>query len=175
METEAARPSNPTPVSPEEFRDSLCRFPSGVTLVTVKQGETVHGLTVSAFASVSVEPPLVAVIIDSRHRAHALLEQPDAVFAVNILHEDQDHLSDRFAQAREEDRFAEGRWSTAVTGAPVLEDAGAWLDCRIHSRSRAGSHTIYIGEVQATRVQDPEARPLVYWNRAYRRLEGSGA
>ncbi len=158
-------------ITPEDFRDALSHFPSGVTIVTVKAGDLVHGLTVSAFASISPEPPLIAVIIDQGHRAYPVLEAPGAVFAVNILRQNQQDLSDRFAWVKDEDRFLCGDWTTAATGAPVLEDAAAWLDCTIHSRSPAGTHVIYLGEVQASRVPRPDEPPLVYWNRGYRRLE----
>lgn len=157
-------------ITPNEFRDALRHFPAGVTIVTVKVGEEIHGLTVSAFVSVSPTPPLIAVIIDHRHTGYEMLEQNEAVFAVNILKEDQAHLSNRFAW-KTEDRFAEGNWKTAVTGAPVLEDALAWLDCTIYSRHAAGTHTIYIGEVQASHVLEPEHKPLIYWNRDYREIK----
>ncbi len=157
-------------VSSESFREALRHFPSGVTIVTVVAGGEQHGLTVSAFASVSPEPPLVSVMIDHRHRAYELFEADDAVFAVNILHEDQLELSNRFAWVKNEDRFAEGDWKTAATGAPVLADALAWLDCTIFSRAAAGTHTIYVGQVEASRAPRAEGPPLVYWNRGYRRL-----
>jgi flavin reductase (DIM6/NTAB) family NADH-FMN oxidoreductase RutF len=158
-------------ISSEVFRDALRHFPSGVTIVTIKSGEQIHGLTVSAFASVSPTPPLIAVIIDHRHTAYALLEDEAAVFAVNILRQDQIHLSNRFAWVKDQDRFLEGDWRTAVTGAPVLADALAWLDCTIHDRYPVGTHTVYIGEVQASRVPRPGDPPLVYWNRGYRQLQ----
>lgn len=160
-----------TPIGADAFRDALRHFPAGVTLVTIRVGGVVHGLTVSAFASVSPDPPLVAVMIDHQHRAHALLQEPGAVFAVNVLGEEHAALSDRFAWTPEgTDRFAEGRWTSAATGAPVLEDAIAWLDCTLHSQHAAGTHTLYIGRVEASAVPRPGAPPLVYWNRDYRRL-----
>lgn len=162
------------PVTSEQYRDALRHFPAGVTIVTIRSAGEIHGLTVSACASVSPEPPLVAAIIDQRHNASPLLERPDAVFAVNILGEEQTELSNRFAWVKDEDRFLAGRWGTAVTGAPVLLDALAWLDCRIHSRQPAGTHTIYVGEVEATGVPKPDGPPLVYWNRGYRRLSRRG-
>lgn len=158
------------PITSDEYRDVLRHFPSGVTIVTAKAGDKTHGLTVSAFASISPHPPLIAVIIDKGHRAYSLLEQPEAVFAVNILRQDQRELSDRFAWVKDEDRFLVGDWTTATTGAPILEDATAWLDCTIHSRTPAGTHVIYVGEVQASRAASPDDPPLVYWNRGYRRL-----
>ena len=157
-------------ITSEEFRLALRHFPAGVTIVTIKTGEHKHGLTVSAFASVSADPPMIMVIIENRHKAYSMLQEPDAVFAVNILGEEQFELSNRFAWVKDEDRFAMGNWTKATTGAPVLEDALAWLDCRIHARYPAGSHTIYVGEVAASSVPVEEAPPLVYWNRGYRKL-----
>lgn len=158
------------PITTEDFRQTLRHFPAGVTIVTVKTGDEIHGLTVSAFASVSPDPPLIAVIIDHRHHAHDLLEQPGAVFAVNILREDQVELSNRFAWLKDADRFAEGNWQTAVTGAPVLADALAWMDCTIHGRYATDNNTTYFGVIQAAHVPEPDAPPLVYWNREYRKL-----
>jgi flavin reductase (DIM6/NTAB) family NADH-FMN oxidoreductase RutF len=157
-------------VSSSEFRNALRHFPAGVTIVTILADGEIHGLTVSAFASVSAEPPLVVTVIDHHHKAYELLERPDASFAVNILRATQADLSDRFAWLKEGDRFGAGRWETALTGAPVLTDALAWLDCRVHARHPAGSHTIYVGEVHAASVPHPDEAPLVYWNRTYRNL-----
>lgn len=158
------------PINQDAFRDVLRHFPAGVTLVTVQAGEQRHGLTVSAFVSVSPHPPLISVIIDHKGRAHELFEQSKAVFAVNILREGQEELSNHFAWSKE-DRFSVGEWTTAVTGAPILADALAWLDCSVYSRHTAGTHTIYIGEVQASGVNAPDTRPLVYWNRGYRTIQ----
>lgn len=162
------------PVSSQAFRDSLRHFPSGVTIVTIKSRETIHGLTVSAFASVSPKPPLIMIAIDQRHHAYNYLEQEGATFAVNILHLDQAELSNRFAWIKDEDRFAEGEWGTAATGAPILLDSLAWLDCTVFGRFPAGTHAIYLGEVQASNVPRPDGPPLIYWNRGYRHLELKG-
>jgi flavin reductase (DIM6/NTAB) family NADH-FMN oxidoreductase RutF len=159
------------PITSEEFRLALSHFAAGVTITTIRAGERIHGLTVSAFASVSAEPPLVAVIIDNRHRAKELFDTEGAVFAVNVLRHDQSALSNRFAWVKDENRFAEGTWGTAATGAPILADALGWLDCTIQSRFPAGTHTIYVGQVMASRVPEPGAAPLVYWNRGYRQLQ----
>ena len=116
------------PVNSEDYREALSRFPAGVTIVTVKAGEMVHGLTVSAFVSVSPDPPLIAVMIDHRHRAHRLLESPDAVFAVNVLGQQHVELSNRFAWVKDEDRFAEGNWSRGEIS-PITwqeETRGRW-------------------------------------------------
>lgn len=158
------------PISSQDFRDCLRHFPSGVTIVTIKSGDNVHGLTVSAFASVSPKPPLVMIVVDQRHSGHNLLLKPDASFAVNILARDQAELSNRFAWIKDEDRFAAGDWGTAATGAPILRDALAWLDCTIDDSLAAGSHTIFIGLVQASQTPRSGQPPLVYWNRGYRHL-----
>lgn len=163
------------PISSEAYRNALRSFPSGVTIVAIRAGEKVHGLTVSAFASISVEPPLIAIVIDHKHQAFPLLETAGAVFSVNVLGEDQVELSNRFAWTKDEDRFQEGDWQKAPTGAPILAAALAWLDCTVHGRLEAGSHTIYVGEVQAASlVADPLRLPLVYWNRGYRHLKEPG-
>jgi len=157
-------------LSSDDFRNCLRHFPTGVTIVTIKSGEQVHGLTVSAFASVSPNPPLIMVAIDHKHSAHELLEQDGATFAVNILAQEQSELSNRFAWTKDEDRFLVGDWGTAATGAPVLKNALAWLDCTVKTRVVAGTHTIYIGAVQAGEAPRPDGSPLIYWNRGYRHL-----
>jgi len=159
-------------IGSEDFRDALRLFPSGVTIVTMLDPETgsAHGLTVSAFTSVSPKPPLILIGIDHRATAYPILEQEGAVFAVNILAHDQSEQSNRFAWVKDEDRFAAGDWGTAVTGAPILKDALAWLDCTIFARHLSGTHTIYVGEVQASDVPRAEDLPLIYWNRGYRSL-----
>jgi flavin reductase (DIM6/NTAB) family NADH-FMN oxidoreductase RutF len=159
------------PVAPEDFRAALRHFPAGVTIVTLRVGDEVHGLTVSAFASVSPVPPLVVVAIDHKHYAHELLQREGAVFGVNILHQGQRELADRFAWVKDEDRFAVGNWTTAVTGAPILADAAAWLDCTIHTQMPAGTHTLFIGEVRASGVPGADRPPLIYWSRSYRALD----
>lgn len=157
-------------ITSDAYRDVLRHFPSGVTIVTIAADGERHGLTVSAFASITPEPPTIMVAIDKRHLAHAMLHRPGATFAVNILRREQSGLSDRFAWVHDEDRFLVGDWTTAVTGAPVLRDALAWLDCTIRDKLEAGTHTIFLGAVQASAVPAPDQPPLVYWNRAYHGL-----
>lgn len=152
----------------DDFKAAMRHFAAGVTIVTVKAGEEQHGLTVSAFVSVSGVPPLIAVVIDHKGVGHELLQREDAVFAVNMLKAGQEELSNRFAW--QEDRFAMGTWETAVTGAPVLKESLVWLDCTIHSRVSMENNTMYIGEIQASSINEPDGQPLVYWNRGYRNL-----
>lgn len=160
-------------ISSEKFREALRYFPAGVTIVTIKSPsqESPHGLTVSAFSSISPEPPLVMIAIDHRASGHEMLEEEGATFAVNILSQDMSELSNRFAWIKDEDRFSVGNWGTAVTGAPILQNALAWLDCTIYNRYEAGTHTIYIGLVQASDTPSAGECPLIYWNRGYRYLK----
>lgn len=141
-----------------------------MTLVTSRADGKSHGMTASAFVSISASPPLVAVVIDRKATINSLLSASDACFAVSVLAEDQEELANRFAFEKPEDRFLAGDWHEAATGAAVLADALAWLDCRVAARHEAGSHTIYVGSVEASEVPRGDAKPLLYWNRGYRHL-----
>jgi flavin reductase (DIM6/NTAB) family NADH-FMN oxidoreductase RutF len=159
-----------TRVSSAAYRDALRHLPGGVSIVTTKRGDVAHGMTVSALVSVSAKPPLVAVVIDQGCSINRLLEGDTACFAVSVLAQDQQDLADRFAFVKDEDRFLEGVWEPAHTGSPVLTNALTSLDCRVASRQPAGSHTIFVGAVEASRVIRPDDPPLLYWNRGYRGL-----
>ena len=157
-------------ISSDQFRNTLRMFPAGVTLVTTRTREGIrHGMTASSFTSVSADPPLISVVIDRQATMSNLLLHETNFFAVSILAHDQEEFSNRFASSQE-DRFAIGRWIEAETGAPILENALTWLDCRIHFRQQAGSHNIFVGQVLASDVVRPEDLPLLYWNRNYRNV-----
>ena len=158
------------PISSDQFKYVMRQWVSGVTVVTMQDGESQHGLTVSGFISISPEPPLVLISIGQELTSDTLL-QANGAFAVNFLRDDQTELSDRFAgRLGVIDRFEGLSFNTAATGAPILEDCLAWLDCRVVSTQVAGDHTLYIGEVVAAGVNSP-AKPLIYWNAAYRQVE----
>lgn len=157
-------------ISADDFRDALRHFPAGVTIVTAAHDARRFGLTVSAFTSVSATPPLIAVFIDGANSIHELLSQDRASFVVNVLGHDQRELANRFAFTPEAERFTEGAWQASPSGAPVLEDALCWLDCRVVSCQAAGTHTMVLGAVEVSRVVRPDAPPLLYWNRDYRAL-----
>jgi flavin reductase (DIM6/NTAB) family NADH-FMN oxidoreductase RutF len=154
-------------VSKEEFRSALGRFASGVTVVTARGagGEPV-GITVSAFASVSLEPPLVLVCIDKRASLHGHLIE-GIHFAVNILAEDQEMLSRRFA-SKDEDRFNGPAHRETAQGAPLIDGALATLECRVVHSYPGGDHTIIVGEVESTSIGD--GRPLAYYRGGYVQL-----
>jgi flavin reductase (DIM6/NTAB) family NADH-FMN oxidoreductase RutF len=160
------------PVSGDEFRAALARWASGVAVVTACAGDRIHGMTVSAFASVSLRPPLVLVCADKTSITLELLEA-GGVFAVNVLAVDQRGLSERFASKQDEHRRFEGvRWRRGASGAPLLEGSVAMLDCRVVAAHDAGDHVIYVGQVEAVEVHAGE--PLVYQAGLYRELIGDG-
>ncbi|HEX9426769.1 MAG TPA: flavin reductase family protein [Candidatus Polarisedimenticolia bacterium] len=157
------------PVTTEQFRGTLRHWASGVSIVTTRRDGGIQAITVSSFSSVSLDPPLILVCIDHKARSHATLAK-ERVFGVNILRDDQHELSD-LAAGRKGERGAwlEGVAHTrAATGAPILEDCLAWLDCALVAQHEAGDHTICIGRVEA--AGSSEGEPLLYHVSTYRRL-----
>ena len=158
------------PIPSDQFKYVMRQWASGVSVVTMQAAEKRHGLTVSGFLSISPEPPLVLISIGQELASDALLHVSGA-YAINFLRDDQALLSDRFAgRLGEVNRFEGVVTHTAATGAPILEDCAAWLDCRIVSSQVVGDHTLFIGEVVAAGVNGA-AKPLIYWNADYRKLE----
>jgi flavin reductase (DIM6/NTAB) family NADH-FMN oxidoreductase RutF len=156
------------PVSAEQFRSVLAHWASGVTVVTAADGERVHGMTVSAFTSVSLTPPLVLVCADKSSNTLELIEA-GGCFAANILASDQRDLSNRFASKKEEHRRFEGiPWERGTTGAPILAGVHAHIDCRVVARHDAGDHVIYVGSVESARLG--EGAPLLYYRGGYHDL-----
>lgn len=155
------------PVTKDEFRAALGRFASGVTVITtIGENNKPAGITVSAFASVSLEPPLVLACVDKRASLHDCLTEGQH-FAVNILAEDQEHLSRLFA-SRDQDRFGQATYRPGITGAPLLDGAVAALECRVVHAYPGGDHTIIVGEVESTSLADH--KPLAYHRGGYTRL-----
>lgn len=158
-------------ISPSSFRKALGAFATGVTIVTTRVGETIHGLTANAFSSVSLNPPQVLVCVDKKAQSHDLILAARC-FAINILRAEQQYLSERFAQNQlaGNERFANVAFSHASTGAPILAQVLSWLDCKLVAAHEGGDHTIFIGEVVAL-GHGEEAEPLLYYRGRYRRLE----
>jgi len=158
-------------VDPQTMRDTLRLWASGVSVVTsVFEGQRV-GMTVSAFTSVSLEPPLVLICLQ-KDTITAELTEKAGIFSVSILGDDQSFLSNRFAGrldlADGEDRFDGVTTAEAVSGAPILSEAIAWLDCRVHATYKGGTHWVIIGYVLAAGYQEGGVNPLVYFDRSYR-------
>ncbi len=155
------------PVGKQEFRTALGHFASAVTVVTARCADgRLAGITVTAFSSLSLEPPLVLIAIDRRAFLHAHLKI-GTVFAVNMLTEQQELLSRRFA-ASDPDQFRGIGYSAGIDGVPVLDDVLAIVQCRIVAEHAGGDHTLFVGEVESTRVT--EGKPLLYYRGGYSRL-----
>ena len=149
-----------------ELRDALGCFATGITIVTTvgPRGELI-GITANSFNSVSLDPPLI--LFSLNRRAHSLrVFLSTQTFAVNILREDQEALSKRFAQALE-DKWSGVEYETWDTGCPILADALAGFECKIRHTYHGGDHVIFVGEVLRLR-HDPNGRPLLFYRGRYR-------
>ncbi|KPV43692.1 flavin reductase family protein [Alicyclobacillus ferrooxydans] len=155
------------PVTEEQFRHALGRFASGVTIVTTAYKDQLNGLTVSAFCSVSLNPPYILICVDKGSSANPAIQGAKA-FAVNILTDAQSHLSNHFAR-RTDDKFSGVSYRLGQLGMPLLDDTLGYLECTIAQQVDAGDHYIYIGQVEHASV-DSSAVPLMYYNGSYRQL-----
>lgn len=154
-------------ITNEEFRRALSRFASGVTVVTLKDREkNPHGITVSAFSSVSLDPPLVLVCIDNDAGTHRVFHESKR-FVVNILSEDQSDHSNQFA-SKIADKFINIHHHEGLEGIPVLKNALVNLECRLVQDFVAGDHTVFIGEIERAHIN--EGNPLVYFQGGYRKI-----
>jgi flavin reductase (DIM6/NTAB) family NADH-FMN oxidoreductase RutF len=157
---------------PTLFRQVLGRFATGVTVVTVCQGDVKRGMTANAFTSVSLDPPLILVSVDKKADTHALMMEAEA-FCVNILAEHRREWSDWWAgkAPKDQDQFADIPHATKITGSPVLDDCLGYIDCKVWARYDGGDHTLFVGEVQeATVNDDPNLKPLLFFASKYRKL-----
>ncbi|MDX1645777.1 MAG: flavin reductase family protein [Longimicrobiales bacterium] len=139
------------------LREVMSAYPTGVTVVAGREADgTPYGLTVNSFTSVSLEPPLILVCIGHTSTSHARLVAAPA-FTVNVLAADQAEVAMRFAAEPSEGRFEDLTWEPALSGAPILEGAAAWLECSAHEVLRGGDHSIVLGRVERCRVTDRKA------------------
>ncbi len=154
------------PVDQAEFRVALGCFATGITIISAigPRGAPV-GVTANSFNSVSLDPPLVLFSLNRRaYSLQAFLSTQN--FAVNVLREGQESLSERFAQALE-DKWSGVAYETWETGCPILADTLASFECRIRHTYHGGDHVIFVGEVLRLR-HDPEGRPLLFYRGKYR-------
>ncbi|MBL8179156.1 MAG: flavin reductase family protein [Bryobacterales bacterium] len=156
-----------TPFSEATFRQACGQFATGVAVATAcgPAGEP-HGLTINSFTSVSLAPPLVLICIDYRAQVLQVFLRASQ-FAVNILRDSQQEISNRFAY-RVEDRFCEVSWKPGQTGAPILDGALASIECVTRQVIDAGDHTILLGEAVAVHAGGGD--PLLYFNSKYHRI-----
>lgn len=155
-----------------ELRRTLGCFATGVTVVTTLDASgQPRGMTANSFTSVSLDPALILICVAKTAPILAAFDTAEG-FAVNILEEQQRDLSQRFATPSP-DKFAGLNWRPGVTGAPVLSETVAYLDCRLHQRIEAGDHVILIGAVADYGRSD--ASPLLFCRGSYGAIAAEAA
>jgi len=163
-------------LNPIEFRRAMGCFATGVTIVTVDLEGEVQGMTANAFASVSLDPPLLLVCVEHSARTHAHLHTKKR-FGINILAEQQREISEYYARPIHTHERAEeeagARFERTAQGTPILHGALAYLECRLQSTQEAGDHTIFIAEVEDVVVR--EGDPLLFFRGKYRKIGGNVA
>ena len=154
------------------FRQTVGRFATGVTVVTVEAGDNPHGMTVNSFASVSLDPPLVLFSADRGTTTHDLIAEADH-YAVNILSAEQEWLSNRFAGEHHEmdAPFNDVPTKVAETGAPIIEETLGYLDCSLEASYDGGDHTIYLGRVEDLAVNEDQESPLLFFEAEYSTID----
>src|SRR5262249_6266304 len=156
------------PVDQAEFRRVMGHFATGVTVITTHDGAgKPSGLTANAVASVSLSPALVLVCVDKASESYPCFEA-SGVFVINILGDAQEGVSRRFAKSGG-DKFTGLGYRTGMTGAPILADVMAHLECEVRHAFDAGDHTIYVGEAIDIAVHG-EDEPLLFFRGGYRNL-----
>jgi len=157
------------PVSQDKFRNALSRFASGVTVVSTKDAAgKLHGITVSAFCSVSLDPPMVLICIEKSTVSHYAFEESGA-YVVNILGATQSAASEKFA-APYMDKFEDIEFYLGIDGVPILKDALASLECRLTFSYHGGDHSIFVGQVENVTIRDGD--PLIYFRGEYGTIPG---
>ncbi|MFI2199618.1 flavin reductase family protein [Streptomyces sp. NPDC020192] len=154
-------------VTPEEFRDAMARFPSGVVVVTARcEDGTPRGFTASSFCSVSLEPALVLVCLSDMADSAVAFARCEH-FAVSVLAPEHRHLALRFA-TKGADKFSDRLLRPSPAGLPTVWQAPVQLDCAAYARYPAGDHTILVGRVTGVRLG--EGSPMVYCEREFHSL-----
>jgi flavin reductase (DIM6/NTAB) family NADH-FMN oxidoreductase RutF len=149
----------------EEFRNVMGKFATGVTVVTLP-GDEPHGITVNAFSSVSLSPPLVLICIDHGTEAYERLENGADGYCVNVLAADGRDLGEHFAdiQRMDPEPFEAEPTRRETSGAPIFEAALAYVDCTVAAAHEAGDHTVYVGAVEDAEVLRPDADPVTFYD-----------
>ena len=160
-------------IDSEVFRRVMGHFVTGVTVVTALDGERPFGITVNALSSVSLDPPLVMVALDRRRFLTPIVKAAGR-YAVNILSEDQQALSDCFAGAPVEPgrkAFCGAAWHRGSSGLPLIDGAIATLECTVVETFSAGDHDLFIGRVDTLLNELHHPMPLLYYRRRYLQIE----
>lgn len=157
-------------VEADKLRQALRHFASGVTIVTAEHDGVRYGITVSAFASVSLQPPIVMVSLGNNSSLVEMVLESEH-FAVHILSADQQDLSHRFATASTaEEKFDGLEYEKGPSGAPTLRSSLAVIDCVLDQSLIVGTHTVMFGRVVHASSSEAPGSPLIYYHREYRTL-----
>jgi flavin reductase (DIM6/NTAB) family NADH-FMN oxidoreductase RutF len=155
----------PMPIDKNELRRIMGHFATGVTVITtISQNGTPYGLTANAFMSVSLEPPLLLISVDKKAESYPYFEQTRQ-FTVNILRDDQEGLSRRFAVSGG-NKFEGVAYHRGANDVPILDDTLAHVECRLYAAHDGGDHTLYLGEILEAETR--EGRPLLFYRGGYR-------
>ena len=145
------------------YRDTMGQFCTGVVIVTGVQAGKLVGFAAQSFVSLSLEPPLVAVCPGKASTSWPRI-RASGHFCINILADDQQEVSDVFAQTG---KAADVAWATRRTGAPILDGAMAYVECSLAAEHDAGDHTVAVGEVIGFETLREAAKPLLYFRGGY--------
>jgi len=147
----------------DDFKRVLGSFATGVTIVTFKNDEEIHGLTVNAFSSVSLDPPLILVCVKKNSTSHTMISE-STDFVVNILSDKQKDLAWNFANPKlgSQERYENVCYEFNRNGVPVFADNLAWLECKTVEQLAGGDHTVFIGRVEDVGFSEIE-KPLLYY------------
>lgn len=161
------------PTESEMLRQVMRFWATGVTIVTAAYEGIQHGMTVSSFTSISLDPPQVLISLSQDSRTHDLITH-SRNFGITILNSSQQDISDRFAGRVPDDmdRLEGLKTITLATGTPLLKQGLAHLDCHVVTTVGSGTHTIFIAEVVSARFGE-DGDPLLYFNRSYQNLQKS--
>ncbi len=152
-------------IEKNELRRVMGHFATGVTIITtISKDGTPYGLTANAFMSVSLEPPLLLISVDKKAESYPYFEQ-SRVFTVNILRDDQEALSRKFAVSGG-NKFEGVAYHRGANNVPILEDTLAHIECRLYATYDGGDHTLYLGEV--LEAQTRKGKPLLFYRGGYR-------
>ena len=152
------------PISNNKFKKTLGSFATGVTVVTTSLDNKPYGLTVNAFSSLSLDPPLVLICIDKKSESNKILKR-SKIFAVNILNQNQKHLSKIFSDSTNRNRFRDVKTTTKTTGSPIIVNSLGYIDCTVEKIISAGDHNIFIGNIKS--LNNKNLDPLIYYRGNY--------
>lgn len=149
------------------FRNAMGKFTTGITIITTKLGNEIHGMTANAFMSVSLNPKLILVSVDHKATMKHYINNAGK-FAISFLNQDQKDLSAYFAGQIEETRQIDFHWFHEL---PTIKEALVNIVCELHDAVDAGDHTLFIGKVTDLEIRDGE--PLAFYEGKYRELGSS--